>query len=128
LPCKELAKVFATRRTSVRAPDKATGKSYENFPGRSFCMRREYCLHKRKNGVNYVEFVDKASGKIGTAYACPPWLASGFPALKKFLNLPKSSRPTDRSSPACIGSPSARPSMSWAVSPRPRPHARRNSP
>jgi len=26
-------------------------------------MRREYYLHKRKNGIYYVEFVDKASGK-----------------------------------------------------------------
>jgi len=26
-------------------------------------MHREYCLHKRKSGVYYVEFIDKASGK-----------------------------------------------------------------
>jgi len=26
-------------------------------------MRREYYLHKRKSGVYYVEFIDKASGR-----------------------------------------------------------------
>ena len=26
-------------------------------------MRRDYYLHKRKNGIYYVEFIDKVSGK-----------------------------------------------------------------
>jgi integrase len=38
------------------------GKNYENFP-EGVIMRREYYLHKRKNGVFYVEFVNPENGK-----------------------------------------------------------------
>jgi hypothetical protein len=54
-------------------------------------MRRDYYLHKRKNGIYYVEFIDKASGKklsarstmetdkIKAQVKAELWLINGIP-------------------------------------------------
>jgi integrase len=58
-------------------------------------MRREYYLHKRKNGIYYVEFIDKASGeklsarstgetdKIKAQVKAELWLVNGVPTGRK---------------------------------------------
>jgi len=57
-------------------------------------MRREYYLHKRPNGIYYVQFVDKVNGKLLTARSTGEtdlrkaelkaelWLANGMPTGK----------------------------------------------
>ena len=51
-------------------------------------MRREYYLHKRPNGIYYVQFVDKVSGKSLSAKfsaEANTALALGLEALKDVI-------------------------------------------
>jgi integrase len=86
------------RRSRRKGSNQKNGKNYENFPGGAFMKtRREYYLHKRRNGIFYVEYINPENGKklsakstretdpVKAQVKAELWKVNGIPAggLKK---------------------------------------------